>query len=105
MQTLRAKLMHVNPWRTAVTMSLVALVVWIPLTGVMEFFRMFDTRPPHEMGPWWFPWVAFPTLGMFATFIVTALTATVFNLVSRATGGVPYRTALESGAKVENASG
>jgi hypothetical protein len=103
MQTLKANLTYVNPWRAAVTLGMVAFFIWIPLTGVMKFFQMYDTRPPHDMGPWWWAWVAFPVLGMLVTIVLTVLAAVLFNSVSRVTGGVPYRTSTTSADDDENA--
>jgi hypothetical protein len=89
------RLVGVNTIRTAVTLTIVSFIVSIPLVGIMEFFRHFDTRPIQHVGTDWFILALIVALFTLASFVISFFGALAFNMVCRFTGGVPYRSEID----------
>lgn len=92
----KASLVYINPMRSAITLSLVVFLLGIPVTGLFEFFRVFDPTPSPKHDFEWLVWVLLPAIGAIVAFIAASLAALAFNLVSRITGGIPYAARLAS---------
>jgi hypothetical protein len=86
-----ARLVYLGPVRTTLTLTIVGFLVSIPVVGIMEFFRQYDTRPTRHAGIEWSTDLLIVILFTLFSFVVSFVGALAFNAVSRLTGGVPYR--------------
>jgi hypothetical protein len=87
-----AKLVHINPLRSASTLTLVALLMFVPLVGVMKFFQLFDPAGGPRVHEEWTFLIFLFAIVFVLFFFFTFLAAMAFNLIARITGGIPYKT-------------